>query len=148
MADDQAALTCPSAQLGMRDVQVLGVVSGAPHEPRISYLNGYLPATPDLVQATAPLPVTHVLRLAAKCEEQRCTHFDGQSCRLAVRIVQTLDEVVDALPACAIRKTCRWFAQEGRPACLRCPQIVTAAEERDARMASVAGVPVVAPAGL
>ena len=33
--------------------------------------------------------------------------------------------VVGALPRCAIRPTCRWFRQEGREACLRCPQVAT-----------------------
>jgi hypothetical protein len=32
---------------------------------------------------------------------------------------------VESLPACRIRPDCRWFVQEGRAACLRCPQIVT-----------------------
>ncbi len=33
---------------------------------------------------------------------------------------------VDSGPsACRIRPTCRWFTQEGKAACMRCPQIVT-----------------------
>jgi hypothetical protein len=35
--------------------------------------------------------------------------------------------VVDALPACAIRPACRWWQQEGKAACQRCPQVVTQA---------------------
>jgi hypothetical protein len=33
--------------------------------------------------------------------------------------------VVDALPRCLIRPACRWFQQEGKEACVRCPQVVT-----------------------
>jgi hypothetical protein len=33
--------------------------------------------------------------------------------------------VESPLPACRIRPTCRWFLQEGKAACQRCPQIVT-----------------------
>jgi hypothetical protein len=135
----RAALSCPSAQPSMRDAQVLGVVSGTPSEPRIAYLNAHMPATPELLNTAAPVPVTHVLRLAATCEEQKCTHFDGETCQLAARIVRMLNEVVDGLPACVIRKTCRWFAQEGRAACLRCPQVVTGAEQRDELLTQVAG---------
>lgn len=51
--------------------------------------------------------------------------FDGKNCNLATRIVQILPAVVDALPACLIRPTCRWYQQEGRAACMRCPQVVT-----------------------
>ena len=55
------------------------------------------------------------MRFAARCEESRCCHFDGQ----------ILPAVVEALPARLIRSECRWYAQEGRPACLRCPRVVT-----------------------
>ena len=39
-----------------------------------------------------------------------------------------------------IRRTCRWFAQEGRAACLRCPQILTTNIEADEELMEVAGV--------
>jgi hypothetical protein len=78
------------------------------------------------------------MRFAGACEERKCTHFDGANCQLATRIVRILDEVVDALPRCAIRPTCRWYAQEGRPACLRCPQVVTELTGPDERLRAVA----------
>jgi hypothetical protein len=133
-------LRCPSAQPGMADVQVLGVATGSADKPRIAYLNAHLPATDDVLAAAAPVPVTQVFRLAARCEERRCTHFDGHKCQLAVRIVEMLDEVTEALPPCVIRRTCRWFAQEGRAACLRCPQILTQLAEPDDRLRRVAGI--------
>ena len=73
----------------------------------------------------APLKPTEVFRFAAHCEGKGCLHFDGANCRLATRIVQILPAVTEGLPACPIRPTCRWYQQEGKPACLRCPQIVT-----------------------
>ncbi|NCS45084.1 MAG: nitrogen fixation protein, partial [Microcystis aeruginosa BS11-05] len=33
--------------------------------------------------------------------------------------------VTDILPPCRIRQNCRWWLQEGKAACLRCPQVVT-----------------------
>jgi hypothetical protein len=54
-----------------------------------------------------------------------CRHFKGNACTLAHRIVDGLAPVVNALPPCQIRPTCRWFRQEGRNACLRCPQVIT-----------------------
>jgi hypothetical protein len=36
-----------------------------------------------------------------------------------------LPPVVEQLPHCMLRPNCRWFQQEGREACYRCPQIVT-----------------------
>jgi len=44
---------------------------------------------------------------------------------LAAMIVQWLPSVVDTLPPCAIRPACRWWQQEGKAACVRCPQVVT-----------------------
>jgi len=52
-----------------------------------------------------------------------------------------LPEVVDHLPACNIRPDCRWFRQEGRAACVRCPQIVTGTHDADETLRKVAGVP-------
>ena len=42
-----------------------------------------------------------------------------------MRIVQQLPTVVETLPACQIRSSCRWWLQEGKAACYRCPQMVT-----------------------
>jgi hypothetical protein len=136
-AADKAVL-CPSAQPGMQDLQVLGVVSGSGEDARLAYVNAHVPATDELLALTAPLPPAQVLRLAAKCEEKRCTHFDGTDCKLAARIVASLAPVADKLPPCAIRPTCRWHIQEGAAACFRCPQIVTSAEDRSNEMAAVA----------
>src|SRR5215468_6657421 len=57
--------------------------------------------------------------------EHKCPHFDGANCQLATRVVRILPAVVDRLPACVIRKECRWFSQEGEAACKRCPEITT-----------------------
>jgi len=116
-----AAPFCPSAQPHMREPRVLGVV----HNGEISYLAEHVPLTDELLALTEPAGHSRVLRIAARCEESACTHFDGVNCRLAARIVQMLPAVSDALPACLIRAECRWYRQEGRAACLRCPQIVT-----------------------
>lgn len=134
------ALMCPSAQPGMGDVQVLGVVSRDGEEPRVAYVDEPVAVTGELLELAAPSPVSQVFRLAARCEESKCTHFDGTRCQLAVRIATMLPEVVDSLPACAIRPECRWFRQEGRAACVRCPQIVTGNYEADETLQQVAGM--------
>jgi hypothetical protein len=135
------ALKCPSAQPGMGDVQVLGVVSRDAAEPRLAYLDEPVAVTPEMLALAAPVAVSQVFRLSARCEEAKCTHFDGTRCQLAVRIAQLLPAVGDSLPSCSIRPECRWFRQEGRAACLRCPQIVTGNCEADERLQQVAGMP-------
>mgnify|MGYP005840404745 CR=1 FL=1 len=63
--------------------------------------------------------------MASRCMSNSCQHFDGHACRLAQRIVEQLPTVVEALPDCQIRPSCRWWQQEGAAAGLRCPQMVT-----------------------
>ena len=109
----------------MANARVFGVRIQSPDGPRTGYLERSVDASPELLATTAPALPTHVLRLAATCEESRCAHFDGTDCGLARNIVALLPPVVGVLPRCAIRPQCRWFHQEGRAACLRCPQVVT-----------------------
>jgi hypothetical protein len=118
-------LLCPSAQPDMRDAIVLGVTGGTTDAPQLSYLVEPLVASDDVLALAAPAKPAEVFRFAAPCEEKACRHFDGTRCRLASRIVDLLPAVTGALPPCRIRRSCRWFAQEGREACLRCPQVVT-----------------------
>lgn len=137
----ERALKCPSAQPGMGDAQVLGVVSRDGAAPRLAYLDQPMTATPDILALAAPVAVSEVFRLSARCEESKCMHFDGARCQLAARIAKLLPEVVDTLPACNIRPDCRWFRQEGPAACKRCPQIVTGNAEADDVLQRVAGMP-------
>jgi hypothetical protein len=116
---------CPSAQPGMKEPRLIGVVTFVEGPPRVAYLNESVPLTAELLASAAPAEPREVFRMAAHCEESRCTHFNGVKCNLAARIVQILPAVVDGLPACLIRASCRWYTQEGKPACLRCPQVVT-----------------------
>jgi hypothetical protein len=114
---------CPSAQPDMTGAMVLGVRTGPVETPRISYLAEPVAASEQLLQFAAPRKPAEVFRFAARCEERACSHFSAGACQLAARIVQILPAVVDALPSCQIRRDCRWFRQEGRPASLSCPQV-------------------------
>ncbi|HLQ51924.1 MAG TPA: hypothetical protein VK129_10530 [Terriglobales bacterium] len=125
----QRALLCPSAQPDMEGARVLGVVSGSAEQSQVAYLSSNVPVTAGLLATAAPLKPTEVFRFAAHCEEKKCRHFDGSHCQLATRIVQILPAVTDGLPPCLIRAECRWFQQEGKAACMRCPQVVTESYE-------------------
>jgi hypothetical protein len=118
-------LLCPSAQPDMEEARVLGVVGGTPDAPALAYLNERLGVSRELLASTAPVKPTQVFRFAARCQEKACCHFDGKNCNLATRIVQILPAVTEALPACLIRPECRWYQQEGKAACTRCPQVIT-----------------------
>jgi hypothetical protein len=105
--------------------RVFGVVGGTAAEPHLDYLEEAAVASEELLALAGPVKPTEVFRMAAPCVESKCCHFDGRNCQLAARIVQILPSVVESLPACVIRKDCRWFHQEGKHACMRCPQVVT-----------------------
>jgi hypothetical protein len=133
---------CPSAQPGMDQCRVLGVVNRDGPTPILEYLNQHVPATPEVLAMAAPLKPTEVFRLAATCAEDKCPHYDGADCRLATRVVQILPAVVDSLPPCIIRKECRWYTQEGGAACKRCPEITTVTYDLSAQTREVSGLPV------
>jgi len=137
------AKLCPSAQPGMDNCQVLGVVQRDGPKPMLLYLSKPVPATPDVLAMAAPLKPTEVYRLSATCAEHKCPHFDGADCRLATRIVEGLPAAVDALPPCIIRKTFRWFSQEGGAACLRCPEITTVTYDLSPETQAISGWPVI-----
>lgn len=122
-ATDQ--LLCPSALSDQKGSIVIGIVGGTIEEPRVGYLVEPQPVTHDILALTGPATPTEVLRFAAPCAGSKCKHFDGSNCRLVTRVVKFLPRVVDVLPVCRIRPKCRWWQQEGKAACVRCPQVVT-----------------------
>ena len=132
-------LLCPSSQpqLGAR---IFGMKRATPDGDRIGYFTEAIPATPEVLALPAPALPTEVFRLAAPCVEHRCSHFDGAQCQLGQRIAHMLDPVVHRLPQCAIRPTCRWFREHGKPVCLRCPQVVTDIREVTAFQRELAGI--------
>ena len=136
------AKLCPSAQPGMEQCRVLGVVQRNGPAPMLQYLNQHLPATPEVLAMAAPLKPTEVFRLAATCAEHKCPHFDGADCQLAARIVQILPVVVNTLPPCIIRQDCRWYWQEGGAACQRCPEITTVTHDVSPLAQELSGLPV------
>ena len=127
MEDTSASKTtlCPSARPELADSVVFGVLSGTVEEPRVAYLKQRQPVTDELIAQASPVTPTEVFRTAAPCAESGCQHFDGKDCRLAMRIVDKLPAVVEELPPCSIRASCRWWQQEGKAACMRCPQVIT-----------------------
>lgn len=116
---------CPSARPESEDGIVFGVIGGTVTEPRVTYLKKTLPITEELIAKATPVTPAEIFRTAAPCAAKSCQHFDGKDCRLAMRVVEKLPAVAEELPPCSIRRDCRWWKQEGKAACLRCPQVIT-----------------------
>jgi hypothetical protein len=109
----------------MEGARIIGVLSGTPSDPRVAYLEPGTQIDPDISTGIGELAPTQVFRFAAKCEKGGCSHFSEGRCSLGDRVVAHLPEIVDSLPVCQIRSSCRWFAEQGGSICRRCPQVVT-----------------------
>ena len=118
---------CPSAPPDWEGARLFAVAVGTPDRPSNAYLDQVQPVTRELLDLAAPAEPTEVFRFAAPCAERSCGHYDGTAhkCRLVEKTVRWIPGVVEKLPRCAIRVSCRWWQQEGRAACQRCPQVVT-----------------------
>jgi len=121
----EAVPLCPSAQPEMPDSVIFGVIGGSAEQPRVGYLAVPRPVRDESLLATLPVHPTEVFRIAAPCAGTACQHFDGTNCTLVTRTVQLLPPATTVAPPCAIRPNCRWWQQEGKQACQRCPEIVT-----------------------
>lgn len=124
-AKSPADLLCPSAPPDWKDAVAIGIVGGSAQAPRMTSLAAPLPVTDELLKLAGPVAPTEVFRFAAPCANDGCRHYGRGACQLAAKVVQMLEPAVERLPYCLIRANCRWFAQEGRAACMRCPQVVT-----------------------
>jgi hypothetical protein len=122
--NDTDMIHCPSAQPSA-DGLLIGVLTGPAEQRQVAYLTEPQPVTDEILAMAAPATPAQVFRMAAPCMGGGCKHFAGGDCTLAQRVVTALQPVVSRLPPCRIRPTCRWFRQEGREACLRCPQVAT-----------------------
>jgi len=116
---------CPSAQPHTDGARVFGIVGGTPEHPRVGYLPQPIAVSDELLALAGPVSPTEVFRIGAPCAGDACRHFDGCDCRLARKLVQIVPAAGTSLPACSLRPGCRWWRQEGKAACLRCPQVVT-----------------------
>lgn len=121
----QKTTLCPSARAESVNSMVFGIISGTSAEPRVTYLKQPQPITEELIAKVSPVTPTEVFRMTTPCVHEACLHFDGQDCRLAKQIAEKLPAVTEELPACSIRRDCRWWKQEGKAACMRCPQVIT-----------------------
>ena len=131
---------CPSSRPEEDGAIILGVVGGTVTEPRVGYLRRPIPASAGFIALDGPVTPTEVFRFSAPCRESACPQFRSGRCQIGVRMVRILPTVVDQLPACSIRPDCRWWQQEGKGACLRCPAIVTDNYSPSPEMRQVAGV--------
>ena len=124
----------------MVDARPFGVVSGTVTEARVAFFKKDAPKHFDWGERFDEREATRVFRFAARCEKAARGHDDGvgHGCSLGRRVATALPAVVDPLPPCLIRPTCRWHAEQGSEVCLRCPQVVTMIPARDGPLQAIA----------
>lgn len=116
---------CPSSRPDMEGARVFGIVGGMADAPQVSYLRQPVPAA-DLPPAeTAPIRLTRFLRFGGGCVQGDCVHFDGAECRLGAAVARIGAGIAERPGFCALRKSCRWYAERGFAACRGCSRIVT-----------------------
>lgn len=140
MSEIETYRSCPSAQPTQQDARVIGVVLGEIDRPEVAYLERDVAVTDEDLGALGDVRPTRILRFAARCESSSCGQFKDGACGLGRAIAALVPSVDAKPPACSIRKTCRWFAENGPPICLRCSRVVTDALEGDAALMRVAMV--------
>ncbi len=118
---------CPSAPYDSPDAKIFGVVTGSVEQPEVTFLDKPEPVTDELLELAKPASPKEVFRISSPCAQGNCSHFNGESntCRLVEKTVRIAPKVVEMLPVCAIRAECKWWEQEGKEACMRCPQVAT-----------------------
>lgn len=133
-------LHCPSAQPDMAGARAFGLIDHTGEVPTTAFLAATVPVSPELLEMADPLPPAQVFRFSAPCQQGKCSHWQG-ACSLADRIVQLLPASSLTLPPCRIRTDCRWYAEQGRAACQRCPQVITEITRPSELMAQAAAPP-------
>jgi hypothetical protein len=129
----QKELFCPSSHADFPNAVVFGNVDGQSSELHCSHVS-YLQQPQAVESAGLSIPATasrptEAFRFAAPCVKGECHNWSGSNCLVAERLVQVLPVVTEQLPSCKIRPICRWFQEQGKPACLRCPQVITDDEQ-------------------
>ena len=129
--------TCPSSSC--RDgALLLGIMTGS---GKLAYVDPPVRIDAAFVaQAREQGSPERRFRFAGPCVEDGCPQWTGEGCGVADLVVDRLatdastTDSPDAetpapdtrrtLPACSIRRSCRWFSQRGAAACTACPLIV------------------------
>lgn len=125
----------------MRDAHIFGVLSGSVDAPRVAYLKKEAVIPAARMPPTPGIDPVEAFRFGARCEEGRCAQYADGRCSLGQRLVDGLEPVVDALPSCTLRPSCRWFFEQGNEACVRCPQVVTLVPKGSDRLSRAAALP-------
>lgn len=123
---------CPSAWCEEGSI-LLGIIA---KDGVVAYVTPRVTVDADFVRSAqrGRAPETR-FRFAQMCIQSRCAQWTGCRCGVIDKalVSQAGAEIARSsaggpLPACAVRSTCRWFAQVGAIGCAVCPFVVHSLE--------------------
>ena len=113
-------LDCPSIHPHLAR-SVIGVYAN--DERKVRFVSEELPVPVTLGRIIEPHALALRARFAGRCITSGCTHWTGTGCRLGQVVAEVGTEINGQLPPCSIRKTCRWFIENGASACSPCQHL-------------------------
>lgn len=130
-------LECPSGLANDKDAYILGAIT----EDGLVFAEPGIKASEVLeLLPTGVLP-EEIFRFHSPCATNGCGHYSESRdiCTLGERVVANIAPLA-MIPRCSIRQKCRWYAEQGSQACLRCPLIATVSDPTEL-LALVAATP-------
>lgn len=116
---------CPSASCST-SASLLGIVQG---DKTIALLDTPVKISEAFVErAHEQGEPEKRFRFVDKCIKSGCGQWTGKSCGIMNELAESNPSIKsdnEDLPACFIRRTCRWFSQEGGKACKICLFVIT-----------------------
>lgn len=118
----------------MEGSALIGVANAA---GTVDILAKPMPVTEEFVTAAKEEPRSPEMRFrfANRCVQNACKQWNGKGCGVIDMVMDfiSIEEKIQRLPACGIRKYCRWYLQNGPNACTACQYVITdnAAEKQE-----------------
>ncbi|MCF0054651.1 hypothetical protein [Dyadobacter sp. CY356] len=117
----EKSLDCPS-YVAKPGADLFGMIS---ENGKVTYLNEAIRIDKTFVEETQKgRPAEERFRFSGKCIQHGCHQWEDGKCGLIQKVIQLHQNPPSAfIQHCAIRHTCRWYAQEKELACANCSEV-------------------------
>jgi hypothetical protein len=130
MAAEESKL-CPSATCSTT-ASLLGIVQ---ENKKVKLLETPVKLTDEFIRTELEFgEPERRFRFSDKCVKSGCKQWTGAACGVISELSSMNPSIEDDethLPKCFIRRTCRWYSQEGGRACKICLFVITESRETD-----------------
>lgn len=114
-------IKCPS-YFATPGAELFGVLNTS---NEVVYLNTPLKIDKNFIEeADKNGDIEKRFRFTGKCVETKCQQWKDNQCSLSKLTLEHFESIEEKiLPQCSIRKSCRWYIQEGETICYLCAQV-------------------------